>query len=459
MNPIRSRRFIFAIVTCMLASAGLLVPEPADATENALFRIQRRTHGSPFPPVGASTPPQEDPWTVAGRWIGALSPYQGWTNARTSDGVTRNMDRVTQATMLQQAGKAEVASGNPVGGAFTLPTGWFGYQGTNTFFPSTAWTGYLTQAYYDYQNLQARMGPDNPYGVTGTATMTYTPLGRYPLISTTTMGKKVYTTTHGGNFGFSRNGKIKITPGPRNFGGTMRYLKNPDSHWWYQYKSVGAPLFFKGYFTSLSTRMGNDVNTKYYDTQVGEVVKYAGGILQLLEEDQVTNTVTPTPRFGKTQYRPLRSPPVSSRIYYLQLNGPWTTGTVTVTNMTGVTSFYGAQARGVGDDRLPTSGEVDTTLTRTETDIEYKGKYGTYYITQKYYSTLKGVTRIVSLVRPRMVNAYMIPRLETDPIYSQWQANRVHFMHVYFLPEPSALLMLGSGIVGLAAGLAFFRRR
>jgi len=461
MNPIRSLRFISVIVTCTLGSVSLLAPDPALA-ENALFRIQRRWHGAPFPPVGESTPPYTTPtWTVAGRSISPLRPWQGWTKLHYTDmgnDVTLYMDRITQATMLEQAGKAVVESGNPVGGAFTLPSGWMQYQGTNTFFPSTAWTGYLTQVYYDYQNLEGRFGPDHPNGATGSAKQTYTFHDRYPLISTTTMGKKVYTTTHGGNMGFSRNGKIKITPGTNNFGGTMRYLNHPTNASWYQYKTVGAPLFFKGYFTSQCTRMGNLCSTKSYETEVGEVNHNAKGILKLLEDDVVTNTVTPTPRFGKTQYRPLRSPPVSSTIYYFNMIAPWTTGTVSVTNMTGQVSPFGAQARGVGTDRLPTAGEVDTTLTRTFTGVSYKGKYGTYYPTRKYYSTLKGVTRIVSLVKPRLVHAYTIPRLETDPIFIQWQANKIWLLDVYFLPEPGAMLMIGSGIVAIA-GLAFFRRR
>jgi hypothetical protein len=197
---------------------------------------------------------------------------------------------------------------------------------------------------------------------------------------------------------------------------------------------------------------------------LGENNRYGGGVLKLLDETVVTNTMTPTPRFSKTMYRPLRSPAVTSQVHYFETLGPWTTGTVSVTNMTGVTSFYGAQVRGEGGDYKPATstntsvGGIDVLITRTETDIEYKGKYGTYYITEKYYSTLKGVTRVVSLVKPRMVHTYIIPRLETDPIYSNWQANRVWVMDVYFLPEPSAMLMLGSGIVGLV-GLAFVRRR
>jgi len=472
---------MLAVVTCILGSAGLLAPEPADA-ESALFRVQRYFAGAPFPPVGAFGTPSSlaagPVFTYAGRYISPLNPDQGWTrtwydyDGITMDdkagtmNVTMSPTRRTQASFLKPGARADVEPGNPVGSKFTLPTGWLETQFTATAFPSTAWTGYLTQTFADYQNLQARFGPDNPYGVTGSAKQTITfmgdgaYLGNYPLISTTTAndpGKKVYTTSHGGNLGFSRNGKIKITPGENNFGGTMRFLLDPVGQHWYQYKSVGAPLFFKGYFTSQCTRMGNVCSTKSYETDVGEVHKYGQGILKLLEEDQITGG--PTPRFDKTMYRPLRSPAVTSDVYYFNTLAPWTTGIATVTNMTGKTSLYGGQARGEGGDWVPTPGSVDTTLTRTATDVRYKGEgYGVYYPTKKYYSTLMGITRIVSLVRPRIVHAYIIPRIATDPIYTNWQANRVWFMDVYFLPEPSAVLMLGSGILGLA-GLAFVRRR
>jgi hypothetical protein len=380
--------------------------------------------------------------------------------------ITMSPTRTTQAELLVQNGVAGVESGNPVGGGFTLPTGWLKYSDvTTTAFPSTAWTGYLTQIFYDYQNLQGRFTADNPRGVTGSSKQTVTfmgsgaYLGRYPETGKTPMGDPQYTTTHGGKLDFSRNGKFKITPGTNNFGGTMRYLRDHDNHHWYQYNSVDAPLFFKGYFTSRCTRMGNDCSVVSYDTDVGEVLQYGQGVLKILEEDVTTNTMTPTARFGKTIYRKLRDPPVSSTVYYLQMDAPWTTGTVTVTNMVGQTSIYGAQVRGVGGDRAVTTGSSETTLTRTDTDVLYKGEgYGTYYPTKKYYSTIKGITRIVSLVRPRIVHAYIVPRIPEDPIFTNWQSNRVWFMDVYFLPEPSAVLMLGSGIVGLV-GLAFVRRR
>jgi len=45
-----------------------------------------------------------------------------------------------------------------------------------------------------------------------------------------------------------------------------------------------------------------------------------------------------------------------------------------------------------------------------------------------------------------------------DPITNIWQAARLHTMRVFFLPEPTGLLMLSAGIVALL-GLSRMRRR
>jgi hypothetical protein len=101
---------------------------------------------------------------------------------------------------------------------------------------------------------------------------------------------------------------------------------------------------------------------------------------------------------------------------------------------------------------------VDTTITRTETAIVYKGVGNYTYPKKVYHTTLKGVTRVVSMVKPRLLTVLKYPRIPTDPINSPFSGNRVQQMKVYFLPEPGTMLMLGSGIAGLA-GLAFLRRR
>jgi hypothetical protein len=105
-----------------------------------------------------------------------------------------------------------------------------------------------------------------------------------------------------------------------------------------------------------------------------------------------------------------------------------------------------------------TSGGVNLKLTRTYTSVYYKNPGNTSYTTHKYYSRLTGVTRVVSLVKPRITHTYLIPRIATDPIINNYQANRVQIMKVFFLPEPGSLLLIASGIVGIA-GLTLLRRR
>ncbi len=75
-----------------------------------------------------------------------------------------------------------------------------------------------------------------------------------------------------------------------------------------------------------------------------------------------------------------------------------------------------------------------------------------------YTQVLKGVTRVVSMVRPRLTWTMAVPLDPVDPITNTWQAARLHTMTVFFLPEPGGMLMLGAGIAALL-GLSRMRRR
>ena len=71
--------------------------------------------------------------------------------------------------------------------------------------------------------------------------------------------------------------------------------------------------------------------------------------------------------------------------------------------------------------------------------------------TYTYKQYLKGVTRVVSMVRPRLIHDYNVPLdRDSDPITNIWQAARLHTMKVFFLPEPTGALMLAAGIAVLA---------
>lgn len=438
MKPLKSPRFFSFLVACVLGSIGLLAVQPAQASHCsggtcALFRVQRSFLGAPFPPA---TYPQS--YGGAGRYIVYVEPYKPYTRTATYMGATMGPGTGTSSP----PGTAMVAASNPIGGQFTLPSSFISYKGTFTLYPSTAFTGYLTKSLLEYVNLEGRFRPNNPYGATTTTTLTFS-----DIVPGGT------TTTHGGLFDFSRNGSMKIDPGPNRFGGTMRYLNAPTSLF-YQYISVNAPLFFKGYGSFICTKMGNDCATKSYEQEFEAIS--SGMVSRFLLSPTLFTYSTPTP-MGKSQYRKIASPPAITKNYYLNLSGPWSTGMLSDDIPSGVTSGYGAHPSMVtGYDK--SLGGADLTLIRTYTSVEYKGQGKTYYPTKKYYTTLKGVTRVVSLVRPRILHVYQVPRLVTDPIFSNYAAPRILRMKVFFLPEPGTLLMLGSGIAGLA-GLALLRRR
>jgi hypothetical protein len=86
------------------------------------------------------------------------------------------------------------------------------------------------------------------------------------------------------------------------------------------------------------------------------------------------------------------------------------------------------------------------------------------YSSSSYYTTtnkqyLYGVRRVVSMVRPRLVHTYRVPLdPSVDPIANIRQLARLWSLKVFFLPEPTGMLMLGAGIATLL-GLSRMRRR
>jgi hypothetical protein len=303
-----------------------------------------------------------------------------------------------------------------------------------------------------YVNGKGVFGPNNPNAAT-TATRVVFP---------TTMGNPTPnfgagapvtpTTTFGGRYDFSRAGSIFIDPGPNRFGGTMRFLYD-DNSLFYQYIFYFSPLIFKAYGTfnclykgmECSVLAPSTAGPSPLATKLGQITS-TGGVDRFLLKNTASMLKATT---GGTAMKY-----VFSRANYNHLLAPWTTGKVSIYNPN---STYLIKPALTGYDKAFAAKNV--TVTRSYTTAIYNQggmTIGYDYGTTKQY--LKGVTRVVSLVRPRLIHTYLRPRIASDPIVNNFSAARLWKMRVFFLPEPGQLLMLGSAIAGLG-GLYLLRRR
>jgi hypothetical protein len=135
---------------------------------------------------------------------------------------------------------------------------------------------------------------------------------------------------------------------------------------------------------------------------------------------------------------------------YLNLIHPWTTGFAKVHNAKGSVwrkNNPGAitpQAQGY-DISL---GGADITVTHYDWNQIWNQELSTITTTTYTYKQyLQGVGRIVSMVRPRLIHDYNVPLdPDSDPITNIWQVARMWRLKVFFVPEPTRLLMLGTGL-------------
>jgi hypothetical protein len=143
---------------------------------------------------------------------------------------------------------------------------------------------------------------------------------------------------------------------------------------------------------------------------------------------------------------------------YLNNIHPWTTGYAKVHNPKGSPKVITPQAQGY-DISL---GGADITVTHYSWEKVHSTGTGyslTSYDTVTTRQYLKGVTRVVSMVRPRLVHDYNVPLdPSVDSITNIRQLARLWSLKVFFLPEPTGMLMLGVGIAALL-GLSRMRRR
>jgi hypothetical protein len=273
------------------------------------------------------------------------------------------------------------------------------------------------------------------------------------------------TNTFGGRYDFERAGSINVTPGPRQFGGTYRIFYTPTSTW-YQYVYYFTPNIYKGYFNYFCIDNGVACTPDTFVSNIGDfTVLYAGTRFLL----NVTGTGTgfgnnantakaTTPlKAGGTRITPSGNASfVVGYNQYINLIHPWTTGFASVHNPVGSPNIITPQAGGYD---IVLDG-VDITVPHVDVNQNFNVQLGMLTTTTTtFVQEMFGVGRIVSMVRPRLIQTYAVPIDPfIDPISEVWSVARLAALKVFFLPEPSGMLMLGAGIAGLL-GLSRIRRR
>jgi hypothetical protein len=450
MRPFQSRRVILVFVASAVAVGSLLAPEPAPA-DLALFRVEQRWYNSPNPPV--TTP-------------GGAGMYQGYV-------IPYYLDLKTGG-YLDPPATAIVEPGNPVGGAFTLPQSFITFTGWSVLGSAkTIWPGYTTTVTWSYYNGPGKFGPN--HGATGPTRIVFpTTMGNpYPTYTSTYQkwingnygdGNPVTpTTTFDGRYDLSRGGSITVTPGPRRFGGTFRLFHGPNAGW-HQYIYYFTPTLYEAngdYICLDEGKFGCTPST--FASDIGDTTAYWEFTWYLLTEIGRNRVTTPTTPSGKAPTPYGNASYLTGMRRYLNQIHPWTTGFAKVHNA------KGSAWRSFNPEPItPQAQGYDISLGGATISVK-KYNYNQFFnktlstltttTSTPYTQILKGVTRVVSMVRPRLVHDYNVPLDPgVDPITNIWQAARLQTMKVFFLPEPGGMLMLGAGIAALL-GLSRMRKR
>jgi hypothetical protein len=410
MKAFSSRQVIHLFVAFAVGAGSLSVAEPAPAAK-ALFRVERKFYGAPFP-------------------------------AKTSPGGAGVRNVYVEPYTSNPPATATVASGNPIGSPFTLPSAFIDFQGTYTRTAKTAYVGKTTMSFRDYYNGEARFGPNN--GAVSPTRVVFPTTGGNTAPNVGAGFPTSPTTTFSGRYDFYRAGSLNILPGPNRFGGTMRLFHLPTATR-YQYIYYYSPALYKGYGSFRCQRAGIDC-TVLSTSGIGDITSSGMGTRFLISfpggakyTTSTGNGSYPTPSGNKSF--------VTAKTHRLNLVHPWTTGSASAYNYL---SWFRITPQDQGYD-ISLSG-ADITITHVFTSVMFNKTLSaaTYAeITNKQF--LKGVTRVVSMVRPRLTHAYLRPIISLgDPNFTNFQAARLETMKVFFLPEPTGALMLAAGIAVLA---------
>jgi hypothetical protein len=343
-------------------------------------------------------------------------------------------------------GIAIVEPGNPIGGAFTLPTGFINVTGTYSLTPKTAWPGYTTVVYVDYYNGPGKFQPN--FGSSASQVrMVFPTTGGNPVPNYGGGDPVTPTTTFDGRYDVSRGGSINITPGANRFGGTFRLFYGPNAGWKqyiYYFSQRPRSALYQGYRYYLCFDDGMyDCTPNTFVSDPGTTAMYLG-VWWLLTEKGRAKATTPTRPNGTVPTPYGNASYLKRSQHYLNLIHPWTTGFASAVSTRWWSSWISPQASGY-DTSL---GGVTLSVKKYRWNQNFNKTLSTLttFTSTPYTQVLKGVTRVVSMVRPRLVHTYTVPIDPVGSIENTWQVARMWRLKVFFLPEPTGLLMLSTGL-------------
>jgi hypothetical protein len=417
----------------LAVGAGSLLVAGSALADTALFRVEQSWQGL-IPPLVHT--PSHDGW--AGMEQGYIEP-----------GLTETM----MGEYLYPPPTAVAAPGNPIGGAFTLPQSFLTFSVVSTLTPKTAWPGYTTTYYYIGYNGPGKFQPN--FGSTASnLRLVFPTTGGNPTPNYGRGSPLTPTTTFDGRYDMSRGGSIHVTPGPNRFGGTFRLFFAPEAGW-KQYIDYFSPALYKGYGYYVCFDDGMfDCTPGTFESEPGTTAIYEG-IRWLLTENGKAKATTPTTPNGTVPTPYGNASYLKRSHHYLNLIHPWTTGFARAKIWSGYW-FLIPQAQGY-DTSL---GGADITVPHYDRNVNFNKTLSTITTTtQTYKQYLKGVTRVVSMVRPRLTWTFGVPvSSDPRPISNIWSTAWIWRLKIFFLPEPGGMLLLGAGIAVLL-GLSRLRRR
>jgi len=216
------------------------------------------------------------------------------------------------------------------------------------------------------------------------------------------------TTTFDGRYDVSRGGELNITPGENRFGGTFKMFFRDTAHW-DQYIYYYTPILYSGFGDYFCFAKGEfDCTPDTFVSAPGTTAVY-NGIWWLLTELGKARATTPPKPGGDTPTPYGNASYLKREQHYLNLAHPWTTGFASAKN----------EAGNQGSGTItPQQQGYDTTLdsaTISVKKINYKQEWSqpiselVTYTSTPYTQILKGVTRVVSMVRPHLTWTMAVP--------------------------------------------------